>query len=381
MDAREDRQLWGEQYNRKLSEGLALQDVIVEEISDRLRLRLSSEEKGRLTRRYTENPESYQLYLKGRYYASKGTAESLKKGIQYFEQAIDRDPGNAQAYAALADCYTNLGGGMSYLPPKENFPKARAAAMKALQIDGALAEGHSALGLVKWGYEWDWSGAEREFKRAIELNPNSAAAHGGYADYFLTIGRFEESLVEARRAQELDLLSPAITGDLGWHYLAARRYDESIAQMDKAIELDRNLPWLYAVLGWAYARKGMYSHAIAEYDRMGVRAYAISPENQVVASGLAWIYALAGRQSDAIKMIERFNKLASEAYVDFYCVAVIYAGLGDKDRVFEFLDKAYEEHSAGMPFLKADPFWDNLRSDPRFEDLLRRMGLPQTSPP
>jgi len=378
VDARDDRQLWGEQYNRKLSDVLALQEDIVKEISEKLRLRLGSEDKGRLTRRSTENSESYQLYLKGQYFLERGTLEALKKGIEDFEQAIEKDPGNAQAYVGLAACYNNLGGGNSYLPPKETFPKAKAAATKALEIDDTLAEAHAELGWVKWGYDWDWPGAEREFKRAIELNPSSASAHSRYAEYLVTMGRFNEGLAEGRRAQELDPLSPQFSGVLAYYYLAARRNDESIAQSKKAIELEPNATWLHAMLGWAYAHKGMYPAAIAEHERMGAQAYAVSAENQVVAAGLGWVYAVAGRRSDALSIIEKFKELSLRGYVDFYLVATVYAGLGDKDRAFESLEKGYEEHSASMPYLKADKgvWWDNLRSDPRFQDLLRRMNFP-----
>ncbi len=353
-----------------------MQEDIVKEISEKLRLRLSSEDKVRLTRRSTENPESYQLYLKGRYYWNKNTVDGLKKGIEYFEQAIEKDPGNAPAYVGLAECYNNLGGDMAYLPPKETFPKAKAAATKALEIDDTIAEAHAELGWVKWSYDWDFPGAEREFKQGIELNPGSAVAHSRYADYLVTMGRFDESLTEGRQAQELDPLSPSLTCDLGYLYLFARRYDESIAQFNKAIELDPNVPYFHAQRGWAYARKGMYAQAIAEHVRMGTQAYKVSAENGAVASSLGWIYALAGRRNEAVGIIQEFKELTSRAYVDFYAFAVIYAGLGDKDRAFESLEKGYEEHSASMPYLKVDIYWDNLRSDPRYQDLLRRIGLP-----
>jgi TolB-like protein/Tfp pilus assembly protein PilF len=377
VDAQEDRQLWGGQYNRKLSDLLTLQGDIVKEVSEKLRLRLSGEDKGRLTNRNATNPESYQLYLKGHYYWNKNTVDGLKKGVEYFNQAIEKDPGNAQAYAGLADCYNSLGGGMAYLPPKETFPKAKAAAMKAVEIDDAIAEAHTALGWVKWGYDWDFSGAEREFKRGVELNPGSAVTHNRYAEYLVTMGRLDEGLAEGRRAEELDPLSPNMTGSLAYSYLAARRYDESIAQSKKAIELDPNAPWLLSALAWAYAAKGMHAAAVAAYEKLGAGANAVSAENQVVAAGLGWVYALAGRRGEALSVAERFNELSSRSYVDFYTVASIYAGLGDKDQAFEFLEKGYEEHSASMVYLKVDPFWDNLRSDPRYQDLLRRMNFPQ----
>jgi serine/threonine protein kinase/Tfp pilus assembly protein PilF len=370
-------QLWGERYTRSTNDESLLPAAITRDVAMQLRPRLSGNERENLARVGTKDAEAYQLYLKGRYYWSKTTLEGLQKGIEYFEQAIAKDPGNAQAYAGLAGCYNDLGGGMAYLPPKENFEKAKAAATKALEIDDTLAEAHTALGWVEWGYDWDWSSAEREFRRAIELDPSSAVAHGRYAIYLATMGRFDEGIAEGRRAQELDPLSQHIVGFLGYEYLAAGRYDEAISQYKKAIELDPTTTWLHAALGWAYARNGMYAQAIAEHERMGVQAYAVSGENQVVASGLAWVYALAGKRHNALAMLERFNELSSQTYVDFYNVGYIYAGLGDKDRAFESLEKGYAQRSAGMPFLKGDPFWYNVRSDPRYADLLRRMGLPQ----
>jgi len=303
VDAREDRHLWGEQYRRKLADIPSVPQEIATAVSERLRVRLTSGEKDQLIKVYRTNPEAFELYLKGRYYWSKGTLEGLEKGVEYFKRAIEKDPGNPQAYAGLADCYNDLGGGMSYLPPNENFPKAKAAATKALELDDSLAEAHTALGWVKWGYDWDWSSAEQEFRRAIELNPSSAVAHGRYASYLVTMGRFDEGIAEGRRAQEFDPLSPRVVGFLGYQYIAAGRYDESISQLNKAIELDPSAMWLHAQLAWAYARKGMYAQAIAEHERMGGRAYAVSAENQVIASGLAWVYALAGKRNDATRIL------------------------------------------------------------------------------
>ncbi|HYL83951.1 MAG TPA: protein kinase, partial [Candidatus Angelobacter sp.] len=229
VDAVNGSQLWGAQYNRKLADVLAVQEDISRDISQNLRLRLTGAEKQRLTKRYTENAEAYQLYLKGRYYRNKASAEGLKKGVEYFQQAIEKDPGNALVYAGLADCYTDLGTGV-YLPPKEAYPKAKAAALKALEIDESLAEARAALGYTKFAYDWDWSGAEAELKRAIELNPNSVDVHRAYSEYLNVRGRSDESLAEDRRALELDPLSPRIVGFMAYHYFAAGRYDDSIAQ-------------------------------------------------------------------------------------------------------------------------------------------------------
>jgi len=377
VDAREDKQLWGEQYSRKLADAVSVQQEIATAISGNLRVRLTSEEKTRLVKSAATNPEAYQLYLKGRYHANQTTAAEVKKGIDYFQQAIEKDPGYALAYAGLADSYSTLGGGWVYLPPIDSFPKAKAAAMKALEIDDTLAEAHAALAYVVYYADWDWPRAEREFKRAIELNPNSALAHDRYAKCLNTRLRFKESMSEAQRAQELDPLSPEIVSEMGSVFLLARRYDESIAQFQKALDLNPNLPVVRALLAWAYAMKAMHPQALTEYDKIPDQDKAVAAENQLVAGGLGWVYAVSGRRADALKIAKEFRDLSSHAYVDFYFVAGIYAGLADKDEAFRLLEKGYEEHSASMPYLTVDSFWNGMRSDPRYADLLRRIGLPQ----
>ena len=376
VDAREDRQLWGEQYSRKLADIVSVQQEIATAISGNLKVRLTQEEKTRLNKSPATNPEAYQLYLRGRYHANQTTAAELKKGIEYFQQAIDKDPGYALAYAGLADSYSALGGGWQYLPPSDSFPKAQAAAMKALQLDDTLAEAHVALAYAAF-FDWDWPSAEREFKRAIELNPNSALSHNRYAVYLETRGRFNESMAEAQRAQELDPLSPEIVSGLGLVYLSTRRYDESIAQFQKALDLYPNAAVIRASLAWAYAMKRMYPQALAEFDKIADQDKAVAAENQFVASGLGWVYAVSGRRADALKIAREFRDLSSHAYVDFYLFAGIYAGLADKDEAFRLLEKGYEEHSASMLYLAVDSFWYGIRSDPRYADLLRRMGLPK----
>jgi tetratricopeptide (TPR) repeat protein len=241
VDAREDKQLWGEQYKVKLVDIISVQQRIATAVSGNLRGRLTSEEKTRLNKSSATNSEAYQRYLKGRYHANQATAAGLKKGIEYFQQAIEKDPGYALAYAGLADSYSAHGGGWMYLPPTDSLPKAKAAAMKALELDDTLAEAHAALAYAVFFADWDWSKAEREFKRAIELNPNSVLSHGRYAEYLKTRLRFDESMEEAQRAQELDPLSTEIVSQLGFTYMFTRRYDESIAQFQKALDLNPNL--------------------------------------------------------------------------------------------------------------------------------------------
>jgi tetratricopeptide (TPR) repeat protein len=376
VDAREDKQLWGEQYSRKMADTASVQQEIATAISGNLRLRLTNEDKTRLAKSSMANPEAYQLYLKGRYFGNQATAAGLKKSIEYFEQAIDKDPGYALAYAGLADSYSALGGNWLYLPPSDTIPKAKAAAQKALELDNALAEAHAALAYAAF-FDWDWSSAEPEFKRAIELNPNSALSHQRYAEFLRTRLRFNESTAEAQQAQELDPLSPDIVADLGFVYLFTQRYDESIAQFKKALELYPDVAPIRAGLSWAYAEKRMYPQAVAEYDKIPAQDKAVAPENQFVAGSRGWVYAVSGRRTDALKIAQEFKDLSAHAYVDFYWSSVIYAGLGDKDEAFRLLEKGYDQHSASMPYLGIDVVWDGMRSDPRYVDLLRRMGLPQ----
>jgi len=376
VDAHEDKQLWGEQYRRKMADATSVQQEIASAISGNLRLRLTNEDKTRLAKSSTTNPETYQLYLKGRYHANQATAEGLKKSIQYFEQAISIDPGYALAYAGLADSYSALGGNWLYLPPSDSIPRAKAAAKKALELDDALAEAHAALAYATF-FDWDWTSAEREFKRAIELNPNSAISHERYAEFLRARLRFNESMAEAQRAQELDPLSPDIVAGLGFVYLFTRRYDESIAQFQKALELYPDVAPTRAGLSCAYAMKRMYPQAVSEYDKIPAHDKAVAPESQFVASFRGWVYAVSGRRTDALKIAQEFRDLSSHSYVDFYLFAGIYAGLDDKDEAFRLLEKGYEQHSVGMPYLGVDVFWNGMRSDPRYADLLRRMGLPQ----
>jgi TolB-like protein/tetratricopeptide (TPR) repeat protein len=377
VDVSTGAQIWGERYTRNTNDVSLIQSTITSDLASQLRPRLTGNERQSLTKVGTKDSESYQLYLKGRYNSNNATLEGLQKGIEYFQLAIERDPGNALAYAGLADSYISIGGSMAYLPQKDLFPKAKAAATKALEIDDTLAEAHTAIGSVKALYDWDWKGAEAEFKRAIALNPSSTYSHNRYGQLLLFMGRFDESIREYQRAQELDALSPTHAGDLVYAYLAARRDDQAILQGKKAIEMGSNVALAHAVIAWAYARKGEHALAIAEYEKLGPQGSAVSEENQLIAAGMGWVYAIAGRKADALRFIEAFKSLSSRAFVDPLWIAAIYAGLQDKNRAFELLEKSYQEHSASLAFLKGDPFWDNMRSDPRYADLLRRMGLPR----
>jgi serine/threonine protein kinase/TolB-like protein/Tfp pilus assembly protein PilF len=368
VDAADGSQLWGEQYKRKSADIFELQEEIAADISGKLRIKLTGEEKRLLAKRYTENTEAYRLYLKGRYYLSKMTKDGLRRGIEYFNQAIEADPSFALAFAGVADAYYGLSA--AHLPPREAMPKARAAAMRALQIDEELAEAHASLALVLAFYDWDWAGAEREYKRAIELNPGYASAHHWFGWYLALMGRLEESTRELMQAQELDPLSLEINADLGLSFFLGRQYDEAIEQFLKAIEMDRSFIWGRFFLAWAYEQKGLLRQAIAEY-----RELAQLDETPVIRASLGHALALAGEREAAQRILDQLTADAESRHVSPYDFTILHAGLGQTDDAFECLEKAYESRSEALVWLKVDPRLDGLRTDPRFQDLLARVGL------
>lgn len=370
IDAERDAHLWGERYDRKLSDILAVQDDISREISDKLRLRLTGDAQ-RLIKRHTRNAQAYQLYLKGRYHWNKRNEEGVRKGIDYLQQAIDADPLYAQAYAGLADCYIVLGAPLNALPPKEAFSHAKAAATKALEIDDTLAEAHATLGVVKQRFEWDVEGAAQEFRRAIELNPAYATAHQWYAINFEILGQPDADLAEAQRAYEIDPLSIIINARVGHAYYYARRYDEAIEQYKKTLELDPNFAIAHSRLGWAYTQKGMHREAIEEF----LRANTLTGESPETVAALKQAFAKFGMRGYWGKVLELEQEKAKHRYVSAYEIAVLYARLGKKEQAFDWLDKAYEERSSALVYLKVDPSFDSLRQDSRFTDLLRRIHL------
>jgi len=371
VDVRYNKLLWGEQYDRKISDLLATQREIARMLVDKLKLQVSGEEKG-LAKHYTENNEAYQLYLKGRFYWNKRTGEALRKSIEYFNQAIERDPGFALAYAGLADCYVVP---PNRLPPRDAMPKGKAAALRALELDDTLAEAHTTLGRVLAVYDWDWPGAEKEYKRAIELNPRYAIAHQWYGGYFEAMGHRNEAVAERKLAQELDPLSPIVNFELGLAIYYSRDYDLAIEQFQRTLELDANFPPARQFLPAAYEQKGMYDNAITEFKK----AIPLLGGNEwsLTRGGLGHVYALLGRRSEALALVAELKQLSERGYVPATSIAVIYAGLGEKDQAFVWLEKGYEERAFQMQWLRVEPRWDKLRSDPRFADLLRRVGLPQ----
>ena len=370
IDARNNDHIWGQQYSRKAADIFALQGDIAQEITTALRTRLTGEDEKRLTKSYTANAEGYQLYLQGRFWWNKRSEEGLNKGIEYFEQAIQKDPNYALAYAGLADCYSGLAA-FGFLPPKETFPRAKDAALKALEIDDTLAEAHASLGYIKTFYDWDWSGGEGEFQRAVELNPSYASAHQQYGFALGNMGRLREAMAEEKRALDFDPLSPIMNVSVGLTFYRERQYDQAIQEEQKALELDPNFITTYAWLGRAYVQKSVYKEGIAAFEK----ALAISPGNTNALSDLGHGYAAAGRRAEAQKVLDKLDELSKQKYVSPTGVAMIYAGLEDKDKAFEWLEKAYGERAFSLASYIKDPMFDPLRSDPRFADLLRRMNL------
>ncbi|HEV8129686.1 MAG TPA: protein kinase [Acidobacteriota bacterium] len=370
MEVEKSSQLWGEQYNRKAADIFSLQEDLSREISQKLRLKLTGEEKGRLTKRYTENTEAYQLYLKGRYFSNKRTEQDLKKALQYFQHSIDKDPSYAQAYTGLADTYLILGY-VDYLPPKEADSKAKAATLKALEIDDSVAEAHASLGAVLAVSDRDWLGAERELRRAIELNPNDARTHHWYAFVLNGLGRTQESLVEAKRSLELDPLSLVPSMLLASCFYYARQYDRAIEQLQKTLELDPNSKGVQFTLGRVYQAKGAYREAVARYKS----AVSVEESSITFLAALGQAYGLSGDRSEAQQVLQRLNEFSASRYVSPFDIALVHAGLGQNDQAFAWLERARQDSSNRLLLIKVEPVLDSLRGDPRFADLLRRLGL------
>ena len=376
VDVATGTQLWGAQYDRKPGDIFVVQDEISNEISEKLRLQLTRKEKKRLCRHHTENAEAYQLYLKGRHHWNKWTEEGFYKAIDYFQQAVAKDPSYALAYTGVADSYVLLGWN-SYLPPKEAFPRGKAAAMTALKFDPELAEAHAPLAAVLWLHDWQWEDAQIEFQRSLELCPNYATANHWYAEYVMTMGRHEEAMARMKKTQDLDPLWLIINVAVGWAFYNARLYDEAIEQLRRTIELEPNYPVTYWILGLLLRKTGSYELAIAEGEK-GVKLSGGSP---LIRAALANTFATAGRTTEARQILDDLTNLSKQKYVAPYVFAGIHIGLGENGRAIESLEKSYEEHSHWLIYLRIDPSMDGLREDPRFQDLLRRVGLPALTTP
>jgi serine/threonine protein kinase/tetratricopeptide (TPR) repeat protein len=369
VDVRNKKLLWGKQYDRKLVDLLATQREIATQITQNLKMKLSgADATAMMTKHYAKNSEAYQLYLKGHYHASKYTKEGFNKGIEYFEQAIAKDPNLALAYSGLAFCYLNQTDWV--FAPKDSVPKVRHAVENALRIDESLAEAHTMLAMVELQYDWNWLAAERSFRRAIDINPEYALGRSFLAWHLAAMGRFDESIAEDKRALELDPLSPAVNADLGWDLYFARRYDEAIEQLRKAVDLEPNYWVSHVLLGRCYEQKGKLPEAVAEFEK----ARQIESSIPEVVAALGHGYAMSGRKADALKIVRELEERSKREFVPSYNIATIYLGLGMEDEALRYLAKAYDEGSYFMIHLKVEPILDSIRDDPRFVEILRRVG-------
>jgi TolB-like protein/DNA-binding winged helix-turn-helix (wHTH) protein/Flp pilus assembly protein TadD len=370
IEASSDKHLWSQSYEGELRDTLALQNQVARAIADQIRINLNSQERAALKNVRVVNPQAYESYLKGRYFWNKRTADGLKVALAYFNQAIDEDPKYAQSYSGLADTYALLGDWQyAAMTTKEALPKAKAAAIKALELDSALGEAHNSLAFCLDGFDWDFDSAGKEFRRAIELNPGYATAHHWYAWHLGLLGRYDEAIVEMRKAENLDPLSIIINADLAELLVLAHSYDESIRQSQKTIEMDPNFALAHNQLGQAYLQKQMPDQATAELQK----AVQLSAGSPTCIANLARAYAASGRRSEAVKLLSDLKKRSSPGYSHASEIAVIYAGLGDNDQAMTWLDKGYEERF--NPGVLLRPGFDPLRSDLRFQGLVSRIGL------
>ena len=371
IEAAQDRHLWAETYEGDLRDVLSLQDQVAKAIAGEIKITLTPQEQLHLTNARRVDPQAEDAYLTGRYYWNRRTTEAMRKSCDYFQAAIDKDPTYAVAYAGLADCY-NVLGYYDYRSPAETFAVGKAAAQKALEIDDSLAEAHASLAYVKHYFDFDQTGAEQEFKRAIELNPNYATAHHWYSLYLSETGRFEEAKAEIRRALELDPLSPIISNTIGCIYFRNREYDAGIQKLRSLLEADPNFVVAHDMLGQIYIQKRMYDAAIAEFQKAKTLDAGDAPK-MLLEIGEA--YALAGRKAEAKKVLKEVKSISKQKYVPPYIVAQFYACLGQNDMAFEWLDRAFQVRDRSLTSLGFDPQLDNLRPDPRFAEVLHRVGL------
>jgi eukaryotic-like serine/threonine-protein kinase len=371
-DVRSGNQLWGEQYNRKMADLLTVQNEIAREVSQRLRSQLTAADRQKLIKGSTDNPEAYQLYLKGKFYTNKLSKEGFATGIDYFNQAIAIDPNYALAYSGLAYNYINQIDW--FMSPSEAGPKAKEMAERALAIDESDAMAHLSLAIVTHWYEWNWTAAEREYKRAIELSPDNFEPHVYYGWFLAAMGRKDEAIAEAKRAQQANPLSSLASFNIGAVFVFTRDWDPAIAALRSAHQLDSTYWFGASFLGRAYEHGGKMAEAMAEFQR----ATALEKDNSEAWSGLGYAYAVSGKKAEAQKVLEHLKEMSAHGWVAPYNVAIIYVGLGEKDQAFDWLERAYKDRSYYLAeYLPTDERLDGLRSDPRFADLRRRVGLPQ----
>ncbi|MDQ5871397.1 MAG: protein kinase [Acidobacteriota bacterium] len=372
VDTRDNRQLWGERYDRKFADVLTVQEEIAKQISESLQIRLTGEEQARLAKRSTANPEAYQAYLKGYHHARKVTSADLDKGMAYFRQALALDPNYAPAHAGLAYCYI-LWLADWYMPAKEAFPQGKEAALKAVELDPSLSEGHTFLAMAKFLYDYDWAGAEEEFRRATELNPADAMAHHFYAIFLGARGRFEAGEQETRRALELDPLSIETNFMVGWNLYFARRYDDAIKQLRYTLELDPTYFIAEIFLGLAHEQKGQFGEAAAAFERARTLTAGAAPPE--ILADLIRSHAMAGNRVLAAKVEDELKVLMTKRYVSRHDLAIVSLSLGDRREALDWLEKAYEDRNWYMPWIHLEPRFDPLRSEPRFAALVRRIGV------
>jgi TolB-like protein/Flp pilus assembly protein TadD len=371
IEASTDKHLWSQSYEGELRDTLALQSRVASAIADQIRINLTPREQAALRNVKVVNPEAYESYLKGRYFWNKRTADGLKAALAYFKQATEEDPKYAKAYSGLADAYALLGDWQyAVMTPKEAFPKAKAAAIKALELDNTLGEAHNSLAFVLDGFDWDLDAGGKEFQRAIELNPGYATAHHWYAWHLTLLGRFDEAITEMRKAESLDPLSLIINADLAELLGLAHSYDNSIRQSLKTIEMDPNFALAHNQLAQAYLQKHMYAEAVAELQK----AVQLSGDSPTCIANLARAYVASGKRSEAVKLLDVLKKRSSTGFSNASEIAMIYASLGDTDQAMNWLDKGFEARF--NPGVLLRPGFDPLRSDPRFQQLVHRIGLP-----
>jgi len=370
VDAENNSTLWSENYTRLRSTVYELEETLSKEIADALGIQLTGEEEERLTQRYTENSAAQEAYLKGRFEQAKSTPESVQKSLQYYEEAIQKDPNYALAYAAMAQSYQLLGSVYGVIPPEEAMPKAEELAMKALEIDNMLSQAHGELGAIRYRYHWDWEGAEKEFKLALELDPGSS--NSAYGSLMSTMGRHDDAVALAKRAIQLDPAQLGMRMSTAYMLLHARRYDEVIEQCQIMLDLNPNFRGAYVCFSEVYELKGLYGDAVSAYQKV-LTLEGIANEEEI--TGLADAYQTSGKEGYWRWMLDYWTERAKQEYVPPTSFAIIYAYLGDKDQAMRWLEEGYKEHEFIMTSLNVAPEWDPLRDDPRFHDLLRRMNL------
>jgi TolB-like protein/DNA-binding winged helix-turn-helix (wHTH) protein/Flp pilus assembly protein TadD len=371
IQVKDQSHLWAQDYDRRPQDILTVQDDVAMMVAEEIQLRLTPQQRTDLARTRTVDPDAYEAYLKGRYFWNKRNEEGFRSAVEYFNQAIAKDPNYAQAYAGLADSYVLLGG-YGFMAQEDAMPKAKAAAKKALAIDDQLAEAYTSLGLISEQWEWNWAEAEKDFKRAIELDPNYSVAHHWYGDgYLANVCKTDEAIAELHKAQELDPLSLVVGADLAKRLSFAGKYEEGVKRFRKILEIDPDFVQAHYYLSQAYELQGLYPEAKAEVEKIRSQDAV-----RFVTGQLGHIYALQGRKQDALQIVDELQRSSKQTYIDPRYIANIYVALGEKDLALVWLEKAREQHSPAMATLKCDPVYDPIRFDPRFQDLIRRVGLP-----